>query len=589
MNYFEELEMAVVSFVKQSGLTRTKLTQSAILIQILEEKFHYQVISDESFKDKGLSEFRSLTIPGKQTLYYLNPTLKESQKCFQITRELGYSVLALKDRPHTSTIVRVKSFEEALNNFKASYFANALLMPYDEIVADLNKWFAHKNWNEEFLIKLIEKYKVSAETFLYRLCTVIPHEFGINNLFFLRFYNTKMKFSYELDKELHLGQMHSPLWSKSDSTEQNQAEIFVDIFKYEKLMDTTPLWKGIASIPDMESLLSNFLGEQRSKTAIQNFATRNNLDLNQSKADPKLVAYVERVLAGIIGSASARIMLASVVKEEEIKLAELLDILKESQQLMLLNRELKKAKDQLESANSRLKEIDELKDDFLATVTHELRTPITSIRAFSEILFDNPEIDLDERQQYLQIINKETDRLSRLISQVLDLEKYNSGKQKLNLALESVVNIVNESVDSIKQLAREKGIPLDIQIEIEDKSYLLDKDKIMQVLINLLSNAVKFTESPNGFILIGVKSLNQQIEFLVKDNGKGIQEEYQQLVFEKFFQARNQTIRKPKGSGLGLAICKKIVELHGGEISVLSESGKGATFVFTIPILKEES
>lgn len=379
------------------------------------------------------------------------------------------------------------------------------------------------------------------------------------------------------------------IWSKSDSTEQNQAEIFVDIFKYEKLMDTTPLWKGIASIPDMESLLSNFLGEQRSKTAIQNFATRNNLDLNQSKADPKLVAYVERVLAGIIGSASARIMLASVVKEEEIKLAELLDILKESQQLMLLNRELKKAKDQLESANSRLKEIDELKDDFLATVTHELRTPITSIRAFSEILFDNPEIDLDERQQYLQIINKETDRLSRLISQVLDLEKYDSGKQKLNLALESVVNIMNESVDSIKQLAREKGIPLDIQIEIEDKPYLLDKDKIMQVLINLLSNAVKFTESPNGFILIGVKSLNQQIEFLVKDNGKGIQEEYQQLVFEKFFQARNQTIRKPKGSGLGLAICKKIVELHGGEISVLSESGKGATFVFTIPILKEES
>ncbi|MFY8020174.1 MAG: helix-turn-helix domain-containing protein [Bacteroidia bacterium] len=210
MNYFEDLEMAVVSFVKQSGLNRVKLTQSSTLIQILEEKFHYTVISDESFKDKGLSDFRSLTIPGKRTLYYLNPTLKESQKCFQITRELGYCILALKDRPHTSTIVRVKTFEEALNNFKASYFANAILMPYDEIVADLNKWFALKNWNEDYLIKLIEKYKVSAETFLYRLCTVIPHEFGINNLFFLRFYNTKMKFSYELDKELHLGQMHSP-------------------------------------------------------------------------------------------------------------------------------------------------------------------------------------------------------------------------------------------------------------------------------------------------------------------------------------------------------------------------------------------
>ncbi|MFY8020172.1 MAG: ATP-binding protein [Bacteroidia bacterium] len=379
------------------------------------------------------------------------------------------------------------------------------------------------------------------------------------------------------------------VWSKSDSTEQNQAEIFVDIFKYEKLMDTTPMWKGIASIPDMESLLANFLGELRSKNAILNFAARNNLDLNQSKADPKLVAYVERVLAGIIGAASARIMLASVVKEEEIKLAELLDILKESQQLMMLNRELKKAKEQLESANIRLTEIDELKDDFLATVTHELRTPITSIRAFSEILYDNPDIDLEERQQYLLIINKETDRLSRLISQVLDLEKYDSGKQKLNLANEKVPDIVQESVDSIKQLAREKDIQLDIQVELNDDLYLLDKDKIMQVMINLLSNAVKFTEAPDGLIQIVVRSLDHHLEFVIKDNGKGIQAEYQQLIFEKFFQARNQTIRKPKGSGLGLAICKKIIDLHGGEISVLSETGKGATFVFTIPILKEEA
>ncbi len=210
MNYFEELEVAVVSFIKQTGLTRAKLSQSASLIQILEEKYNYKVIVDESFKDKGLSEFRSLTVNGKQSIYYLNPTLKESQKCFQITRELGYCVLGLKERPHTSTIVRVKSFEEALNNFKASYFANAVLMPYDEIVEDLNKWFSQASWNEDFLIKLIEKYKVSAETFLYRLCSIIPHEFGINNLFFLRFYNTKMKFSYELDKELHLGQLHSP-------------------------------------------------------------------------------------------------------------------------------------------------------------------------------------------------------------------------------------------------------------------------------------------------------------------------------------------------------------------------------------------
>ncbi len=376
------------------------------------------------------------------------------------------------------------------------------------------------------------------------------------------------------------------LWTKQSATEQNQAEIFVDIFKYEKIMDTTAIWKGIASIPDMQSLLANFLGEQRSSTAIQNFATRNNLDLNQNKADPKLVAYVERVLAGIIGSASARIMLGSVVKEEEIKLAELMDILRESQQLMLVNRELKKAKEQLEDANFILKEIDELKDDFLATVTHELRTPITSIRAFSEILYDNPDIELEERQQYLQIINKETDRLSRLISQVLDLEKYDSGKQKLNLNKENIVEIMKECTDSILQLVKDKGIDLQTKIDLNETEFLIDKDKVMQVVINLLSNAVKFTEPPNGLIVLRVINTGDFLEISVDDNGKGISHEYQQLIFEKFFQARNQTVRKPKGSGLGLAICKKIVELHGGEIRVLSESGKGATFVFTIPKLK---
>jgi signal transduction histidine kinase len=279
-------------------------------------------------------------------------------------------------------------------------------------------------------------------------------------------------------------------------------------------------------------------------------------------------------------------MLGSVVKEEEIKLAELMDILKESQQLMLLNRELKKAKEQLEDANFKLTEIDELKDDFLATVTHELRTPITSIRAFSEILFDNPEIDLDERQQYLQIINKETDRLSRLISQVLDLEKYDSGKQKLNLQVENIVDIMQECTDSILQLVKDKGIILQTKINLSSQNYLIDKDKVMQVVINLLSNSVKFTEPPNGLITLSVVDAGDFLDISVDDNGKGISHEYQQLIFEKFFQARNQTIRKPKGSGLGLAICKKIVELHGGEIWVLSESGKGATFVFTIPKLK---
>jgi signal transduction histidine kinase len=135
-------------------------------------------------------------------------------------------------------------------------------------------------------------------------------------------------------------------------------------------------------------------------------------------------------------------------------------------------------------------------------------------------------------------------------------------------------------------LVKDKGISLQTKIDLNETEFLIDKDKVMQVVINLLSNAVKFTEPPNGLIVLRVINTGEFLEISVNDNGKGISHEYQQLIFEKFFQARNQTVRKPKGSGLGLAICKKIVELHGGEIKVLSESGKGATFVFTIPKLK---
>ena len=106
-------------------------------------------------------------------------------------------------------------------------------------------------------------------------------------------------------------------------------------------------------------------------------------------------------------------------------------------------------------------------------------------------------------------------------------------------------------------------------------------NKMMQVLINLLSNAVKFTES-GGLIQVSALRRDDQVVLSVKDTGRGIEPEYQELIFDKFFQARNQTIRKPKGSGLGLAICRKIVELHGGTIEVLSEPGKGATFVITL-------
>jgi len=186
-------------------------------------------------------------------------------------------------------------------------------------------------------------------------------------------------------------------------------------------------------------------------------------------------------------------------------------------------------------------------------------------------------------EQFLSGIIKETERLSHLITQVLNLEKYESGKQLLNMTSVQMNGLINDAVRSIRPLANEKGILT--EIKIPDSMFLVQCDEalIMQVLTNLLSNAVKFAPQ-NGHVSVTLQSTYEELQVRVHDNGKGIEPGLHELIFDKFFQAKNQTLRKPEGSGLGLAICKKIILLHGGDIWVESEDGNGSTFIFTLPL-----
>ncbi len=380
--------------------------------------------------------------------------------------------------------------------------------------------------------------------------------------------------------------------SRRSAQEVYQAEIFVDIFRYSATPDSNMIWKGTAYLPDLNSLLANFLGNERAEKIIVTYANRHKIPIDTKKADPRLVAFAEKVLGGVIGSASARIMVSSVTKEEELKIDEVLKILRESQQMMELNKELRKrsidlqkATDQLIAANRQLQDIDKTKDEFLYTVTHELRTPITSIRAMAEIVHDNTDMDEEQRQHFLSAVIKETERLSHLITQVLNLEKYESGKQQLNSSSVQMNSLIKDAVQSIQPLANEKKIST--EIKIPDSMFLVqcDADLIMQVLTNLLSNAVKFAPV-NGSVTVAVHSNNyDELQVWVEDNGKGIDAGLHELIFDKFFQAKNQTLRKPEGSGLGLAICKKIINLHGGNIWVESELNKGSKFIFTLPLI----
>lgn len=380
------------------------------------------------------------------------------------------------------------------------------------------------------------------------------------------------------------------LWPQG-SKERNQAEVFVDIFRYSTVYESSIVWKGTAYMPDLRTLLEQFLGKTRTRKALIEFERKYQVDLNSSPlADPRLVTYAEKLLAGVIGTASARIMVARVVKEEEISLEEVLNILRESQQLLLVNKELRqkstalqKATQELSAANDKLQRQDELKDEFLYTVTHELRTPLTSIRALGEIVHDNPDMEPEQREHFLATLVKETERLSRLITQVLDLEQYESGKQQLQRSSCTADELVNESVEVLQQLLSEKGIRLDVALQPEMPPLEVDRDRFTQVMVNLLGNAIKFVPAEGGRIQVSAYYLDGDFKFNVSDNGRGIDPELQPFIFDKFFQAPHQTKRKPKGSGLGLAICQRIVALHGGSIWVESQPGKGSRFSFTIP------
>ncbi|WP_027000662.1 sensor histidine kinase [Eisenibacter elegans] len=374
-----------------------------------------------------------------------------------------------------------------------------------------------------------------------------------------------------------LGYYVGSVLSRQGRKERHEAELFVNIYKYSTSYEQSVIWKAKAYMPDLRSLLSNFLGDERANQLLESFAQQHNIDLESAPVDTRLISYAEKILAGTIGAASARIMINSVVDEADIGRAEIVDILKESQQLVYLNRELSRKSKALEVASQELQRNDRLKNEFISTVTHELKTPITSIRAFSEILHDNPDLEEDEKKQFLHTIIKETERMERLILSVLDLERFESGKQLLHFQTIQLNDLIRESAASMRQVFQEKGVQLLMHLDPNLPRIEADADRMQQVILNLLSNALKFCPAVRGRVIIYATYdlINRHVQIDIEDNGKGIPEGSKELIFDKFFQVENQTIRKPQGSGLGLAICRNIITHHKGKIWVqVSQPGR---------------
>jgi len=380
------------------------------------------------------------------------------------------------------------------------------------------------------------------------------------------------------------------LMTRQSAIERIQASAFVDVLRREQAGQR--FWRGTATVADLESLLVRFIGPARARQALGDYAEGRGLNLGKlNQADADLVHYVERLLAGAIGTASARVMIGSVAQGEIMSLDEVMAILDEASQILEYSRrleqksrELELASAELRAANDRLKELDRMKDDFISTVSHELRTPLTSIRSFSEILFDRPELPVDERAEFLGIIVKESERLTRLINQILDLAKMEAGRMDWDIQELQLKSVVDDAIAATRGLFADRDIRLQVEVPDDLPRIEYDRDRLIQVIVNLLSNAVKFCDPAHGLVAIAATIDGDQVRVTVSDNGAGVSSEDRPRIFERFQQVGNTLTNKPQGTGLGLAICRQIVERFGGRIWVDSSPGHGAQFSFVIPI-----
>jgi PAS domain S-box-containing protein len=232
----------------------------------------------------------------------------------------------------------------------------------------------------------------------------------------------------------------------------------------------------------------------------------------------------------------------------------------------------------------RLKELDKMKSAFVSNVSHELRTPLTAIKASADNMLDRLIGDLNGKQVgYLTRIKSNSDRLARLINDLLDLSTIEAGKIDLRPTKLSLVTLVKEAAESLRPVATEKLINLTVMSADPGVIAWADRDKVIQVLMNLIGNALKFTPTRGKVTIAVAKDSAAWMQISVTDTGPGIPAEEVNKVFGRFYQIGHAGTQKTQGTGLGLAISKALVEMHGGKIWVESEAGKGSTFSFTLP------
>jgi signal transduction histidine kinase len=380
--------------------------------------------------------------------------------------------------------------------------------------------------------------------------------------------------------------------TQQDALEITQADYFVDHYKYVEGGSDYEVFKRKARPKELISLLERFVGVKKARKLLKVYETKHSISIKELKeANGELISYTEKHIAGSIGAASAKIIVSSIIREEPIGLEEMLKVLDQTQEIIQYSKELELKKSELEKttrqlkqANEQLKELDELKAEFISTVTHELRTPVTSIKAMGKILYDNPDLAVEKKEEFLEIIVGESERISRLVTEVLDLQKVQAGSENWHFETLDFCQVAGQAFRGIQELVKQQNYESVFEGCKQEVTVRGDRDKLTQLIVNLLSNAIKFCDPEVGKVYLRIKREPGVALLEVEDNGYGISEADQAKVFEKFIQIKTPGVSKPRGTGLGLYICKQIVEAHEGTIILKSRIGKGSVFTITLPL-----
>ncbi|MEM7445229.1 MAG: sensor histidine kinase [Pseudomonadota bacterium] len=401
--------------------------------------------------------------------------------------------------------------------------------------------------------------------------------------------------------------VHGVLWSMTANvvayvfvsvlTEQSpleslQSALFVNAFRPDgaRMLDAV---QRSATDRDVYRLAQRVLGLERAKRIFDDYSRRGDpTPQAPGSNDDSLITRVERELAGSVGAASARSLVSQIVKGETISVESVIDILDRTQQaintskaLEVKSRELEETAQQLQRANDELKKQDRLKDDFLSRVSHELRTPMTSIRSFSEILISSPPTDSADARRFLEIIQQESERLTRLLDQILDLSRLEEDGELGRLHAVDSLEVVEDAVATMRGEAESQNVSLSISDAAVRAFVSADPDLLKQVLVNLLSNAIKFNDSVTPRVWVDIETgQDGQARILVSDNGSGIADDEREIIFSKYTRGWNVQSARASGTGLGLAISRQLMERMGGVLRLDHSSAEGARFAVILQI-----